>query len=128
MRILVVDPDPTAREELCGILATMSPPPEIDEAETCKAALAALGRGVDLVVLEPLLPDASGLDVLRAAVARDPQIPVLVVSDLDRDIDRFWALRQGAHAFVTKPVERDVLLDRVARALEGAPRLTPERV
>ncbi len=128
MRILLADPDADVRRAVRRALASVARDVAFAEAEDRAGALARLGEGADLVVLEPLLPDGSGLDVLRAAVERRPPVPVLVLSDLDRDIDRFWALRLGAHAFLRKPVDPEVLADRAAKALRGAPRLTPERV
>jgi len=128
MRVLLVDPDPAVRAAAREALAALGDDTVFDEADRLDRSVEALARGPDLVLVEPLLPDGSGLDLLRAAERRDPAPPVLVLTDLDRDIDRFWALRLGAHAFLRKPIDAAVLLDRARKALEGAPRLTPERV
>ena len=84
------------------------------DAET--ALSAARTRPVDLVLLDLILPDRSGLDVLRVLRARDPRLPVLILTARE-DVDtKIMGLDQGADDYLTKPFAFDELLARI-RAL-----------
>jgi len=84
------------------------------DAET--ALSVARTRPVDLVLLDLILPDRSGLDVLRVLRARDPRLPVLILTARE-DVDtKIMGLDQGADDYLTKPFAFDELLARI-RAL-----------
>jgi two-component system response regulator RegX3 len=69
----------------------------------------------DLVLLDLMLPEVSGLDVLRA-IRRESEIPVIVVSAKDAEADVVTALELGADDYVTKPYSLRELLARVRAA------------
>jgi len=69
----------------------------------------------DLVLLDLMLPEVSGLDVLRA-IRRDSDLPVIVVSAKDAEADVVAALELGADDYVTKPYSIRELIARVRAA------------
>jgi len=71
---------------------------------------------VDLVLLDLILPDRSGLDVLRVLRGRDPRLPVLILTAKDDVGSKVSGLDQGADDYLTKPFVFDELLARI-RAL-----------
>jgi two-component system phosphate regulon response regulator PhoB len=82
----------------------------------------------DLVLLDLRLPDASGIDILRALKA-DPAtaaVPVIVVSALGDEQTIVQALDLGADDYVTKPFRTKELLARVATALRRRPAAAAE--
>jgi two-component system response regulator MprA len=86
-------------------------------APDAQSALAALrAEPVDLVVLDLVLPDASGLDVLASIRRSDPRLPVLVLSALDDVSARVRGLEAGADDYLGKPFDFMELLARI-RAL-----------
>ena len=74
------------------------------------------GGGVDLVLLDVMLPGASGLDLLRALRARST-VPVIMVSARNEEADRVLGLELGADDYVAKPFGRPELLARVRAVL-----------
>ncbi|ERN40378.1 two component transcriptional regulator, winged-helix family [Rubidibacter lacunae KORDI 51-2] len=89
-----------------------------DSAEAAKQGLVA-GSAPDLVVLDIVMPGSSGLDLCRY-LRETPQfadIPVVFCSSKDQDFDRFWALRQGGNAYITKPFTPKELLQVVRQQL-----------
>jgi DNA-binding response OmpR family regulator len=79
----------------------------------------------DLLILDLLLPDAPGLDVLReirdadGATSRfDPGLPIVIVSGKASDHDRVRGLREGADDYLVKPLHYPELALRIARILE----------
>jgi DNA-binding NtrC family response regulator len=73
------------------------------------------------------MPHGSGLDVLRAARAADPDIPVIVMTAYGSIDEAVQAMKDGAHDFLQKPVDSNHLLLLVERALEQA-RLRTENI
>ncbi len=69
----------------------------------------------DLVIVNVLLPDGSGLDLCRELKQAQPSCPVVVLTAMLAARDE--ALEAGADAFVTKPFEPDALLAEVERLL-----------
>jgi DNA-binding response OmpR family regulator len=78
----------------------------------------------DLLILDLLLPDAAGLDVLReirnadgATSKFDPGLPVVIVSGRGVEHDRVRGLREGADDYLVKPLHYPELAARIARIL-----------
>ena len=95
---------------------------EVDTAETAQQALAAAAiRPPEAVVLDLILPDGTGSDVLRE-LRKWSSAPVIVLSAVDDEQEKVMALDAGADDFVTKPVGIDELLARVRAVLR---RTTP---
>ena len=112
LRLLVADDEPHIRR----ILATLFEASgfEMDLAYDGKSALDAL-RGethYDLLLLDIIMPNASGLDVLRElrSLGHREGLPVIVLTAKGQDTDREQALSLGADAFLTKPFSPKKLL------------------
>lgn len=75
--------------------------------------------GVDLVLLDVMLPGASGLDLLRALRSKG-SLPVIMLSARAEEADRVLGLELGADDYVAKPFGRPELLARVRAVLRRA--------
>jgi DNA-binding response OmpR family regulator len=73
----------------------------------------ALSRGVDLVVLDLMLPGKDGLSVLRSIRREKPTMPVIVLTARDAVEDKVEGLDSGATDYVTKPFAFDELTARI---------------
>lgn len=74
---------------------------------------------VDLVLLDAMLPGASGFDLLRAIRARGT-VPVIMLSARNEEADRVLGLELGADDYVAKPFGRPELLARIRAVLRRA--------
>ena len=100
----------------------------VAEAADARAAAQALARQPYRIVLTDLkMPHGSGLDVVRAAKAADPDVPVIVMSAYGSIDEAVQAMKDGAQDFLQKPVDSNHLLLLVERALEHS-RLRTENV
>jgi two-component system response regulator CpxR len=100
-RILLADDD----EELCVLLRDFLVREgfEVDLAHDGEEALRrAYGGGYDAVILDVMLPQRSGLELLRE-LRRSSKLPVLMLTALGEDIDRILGLELGADDYVPKP-------------------------
>jgi len=114
-RILVADDEPHIREVLRAYLEREGY--EAAEAADGESALEACRAGVDLVILDVMLPGRSGFDVLRALRGEGSQVGVLVLTARDDVIDRVAGLELGADDYVIKPFEPREVVARVGAIL-----------
>lgn len=113
--ILIADDD----TELCELLQ------EFFESEDFKVHLAHDGRaallalempGIDLVVLDVMMPEMNGLDVLKE-LRRESRMPVIMLTARGDDLDRILGLELGADDYVAKPCNPRELLARIRAVL-----------
>ena len=113
-RILIVDDVATNRIVMKVKLAEACY--AVEQADNGTAALqAARENSPDLIILDVLMPDMSGLEVCRRLKedARTADIPVLLVTALSDRASKMAGLEAGADDFLTKPVDEVTLLARV---------------
>jgi twitching motility two-component system response regulator PilH len=66
----------------------------------------------DLVIMDVIMPGMNGFQATRT-LTRDPKtqsVPIVMITTKSMETDRVWGLRQGAKAFITKPVNEKELL------------------
>jgi two-component system response regulator CpxR len=113
--LLIVDDD----HELCSMLVEYLGPEGFaaETAGTGSAALERLSRGaLDLVVLDVMLPELSGFEVLRRlrSVSR---IPVIMLTARGEEVDRVIGLELGADDYLAKPFSPRELVARIRAVL-----------
>jgi len=73
----------------------------------------------EIILMDIVMPGMNGYQAKRQ-LARDEatsHIPVIFVSTRSEETDRIWGLRQGAAAYVTKPVKPEILLSAITEAI-----------
>lgn len=75
---------------------------------------------LDIVVLDVLLPDGSGLDLCRYLRQRAPHVPVILVTALKEEVDRIIGLEIGADDYIGKPFNPRELVARMRAVLRRA--------
>jgi two-component system OmpR family response regulator len=114
-RILVADDDGHIREVVRFALAQGGY--DVLEARDGREALERLDAGgIDLVVLDILMPEADGLEVCRR-LRRTSDVPIIFLSSKDDELDRVLGLELGADDYLTKPFSPRELLARVRAVL-----------
>jgi two-component system response regulator RegX3 len=114
-RILVVEDEISYSDPLSYLLRKEGY--EVAVAETGPAALEEFDRaGADLVLLDLMLPGLSGADVCRALRQRS-NVPVIMLTAKDSEIDKVVGLEIGADDYVTKPYSSRELLARIKAVL-----------
>jgi DNA-binding response OmpR family regulator len=121
-RILVIEDDPSIRMGLEDTLTAKGYEVEV-VGRGGDGADKALGGRFDLVVLDVMLPDIDGFEVLRrirGAKGAARKLPVIMLSARGAELDRVRGLELGADDYVTKPFSLMELLARVASVLRRA--------
>lgn len=120
-RILVVEDEESYRDPLAYQLAKEGF--DVVTAETGTQALAEFGRQpIDVVLLDVMLPEMSGVDVCRELRATS-NVPIIMLTAKDGEIDKVVGLELGADDYVTKPYSFRELLARIRAVLR---RIDPE--
>ncbi|MBM4061748.1 MAG: response regulator transcription factor [Planctomycetes bacterium] len=118
--VLVAEDERALGEMLCDNLSL-----ESYHAEHVLSGPAALERmgvgGIDLLILDVMLPGCDGFEVLRQLRARGDQTPVLILSARSADRDRIKGLELHADDYLTKPFNLRELLLRVDALLRRRP-------
>jgi DNA-binding response OmpR family regulator len=118
-RLLIVDGDAVFRRELRAECEQFGY--QVIEAETGADGLREFEeRSPNLVLLDAVLPDGSGLDICRSIRRSDPKVPILMVSARGEEIDVVVGLEIGADDYVVKPVRMRELLARITAHLRKA--------
>jgi two-component system, chemotaxis family, response regulator PixH len=78
-------------------------------------------RQPDAIVLDVILPGRSGFELCRELKGdpRTAKIPVVLCSTKITDLDRFWGLKQGADAYLAKPVVREELVQTIKQLVKN---------
>jgi DNA-binding response OmpR family regulator len=115
-RVVVVEDEQAVRRGVADALRACGY--EVAEAGDGVRGLAEAGApGVDLVVLDVMLPRKDGLAVLRELRAGRPSLPVILLTARGREEDRVRGLKMGADDYVVKPFAARELLARVEAVL-----------
>jgi two-component system, OmpR family, alkaline phosphatase synthesis response regulator PhoP len=75
---------------------------------------------VDLMILDIMMPEMDGIEVLEALRVQDQSVPVLVLSARDSSADRVLGLKKGADDYLTKPFNLEELLLRVSKLIQNS--------
>ena len=112
MRILAVDDEPEVIEVVRLCFNLRWPDAEVIAAATGQEALAAIeGQAPDLVLLDIMLPDIDGFQVCEE-VRRFSDVPIIMLTARDAEVERVRGLEMGADDYITKPFSHLELLAR----------------
>lgn len=109
--ILVVEDSPTSRKVISMVIAKRGY--TVDEAATGAVAIRKAGeRTPDLILLDAMLPDMTGYDILHRFKndVRLKNVPVVMLTAKNNPVDRQKGLRGGSAAYLTKPFDPEKLL------------------
>lgn len=115
--ILIAEDEKNIREALADLFVSSGY--QVRQAPNGAVAMDKYGKKrPDLMLLDVMMPRKDGFAVLTEIRRRDPLLPIILLTALGESVDKIKGLGLGADDYVTKPFKLDVLLARVARALQ----------
>jgi DNA-binding NtrC family response regulator len=113
--VWVVDDDPAIRELLTFIVSEAGY--EVDSFASGAEVLASSGHPPNAVLLDVMMPEVDGVEVLKEINRRHPKLPVIMVT-ADNDVQRAVEVTKlGAYDYLVKPIDQERLLTTLGRAL-----------
>ena len=117
-RILIVDDSPTQLLSLKRVVEKLGH--SVITAEDGAAGVEAAKREIpELILMDVVMPNLNGFQATRS-IAKDPKtshIPVILVTTKGQETDKIWGMRQGAKAYVTKPIDEKELTAAITTLL-----------
>lgn len=117
-RILIVDDSPSQLMGIRRIVEKLGH--EALTAEDGAAGVEAAKREIpDLILMDVVMPNLNGFQATRS-ISKEPStahIPIILVTTKDQETDKVWGIRQGAKAYLTKPVNEAALVKLVKELL-----------
>ena len=114
-KILVVEDEASFSDALSYVLSKEGY--EVTVADTGDGAIKAFDKeGADLVLLDLMLPGLSGTEVCRQLRSRS-QVPIIMLTAKDSEVDKVVGLELGADDYVTKPYSKAELIARIKAVL-----------
>ncbi len=115
-RILVIDDEADIRESLELLLTSENY--AVDLAENAATGLRKFESGIhDLILLDLMMPDRSGMEVLAEIRQRDPETPIFMLTAYGSEEVAVRALKSGANDYFAKPWDNDKLLIEIDRMI-----------
>ena len=115
-RILVIDDEADIRESLELLLTSENY--AVDLAENATTGLRKFESGIhDLILLDLMMPDRSGMEVLAEIRQRDPETPIFMLTAYGSEEVAVRALKSGANDYFAKPWDNDKLLIEIDRMI-----------
>jgi two-component system, OmpR family, response regulator len=115
-KLLVVDDEPFLREAVASSLRFLGF--DVDTADNGRETLRlARGSRLDLVVLDIMLPDIDGFEVVRRLRQDGSQVPVIFLTARDTQADKVAGLTIGGDDYITKPFGLEELAARIRTVL-----------
>jgi two-component system, chemotaxis family, response regulator PixH len=74
----------------------------------------------DVIVLDVVLPGRSGFEICRELKAETStrSIPVIICSTKGSEMDKFWGMKQGADAYIAKPIDQEEFLRTIKQLIK----------
>ena len=116
MRILIIEDEPTLKKTMLEGLKEFGY--QSDEVDTIKDAEYYLDiRNYDLILMDWMLPDGNGIDLIPQIKHKSSKTIIVVLSARDDNPSEVEALRKGADDYIRKPFDFDVLIARIEARL-----------
>ena len=118
--VLVVE-DSLAQQEMISELLKDSGLSVIVASDGIEALEQVQGHSPDLVVLDIIMPRMNGYEVCRRLKgdSKTQKLAVVMCSAKKEEFDRYWGIKQGADAYISKPFQPQELVGTVKQLLRG---------
>lgn len=117
-KVLIVDDSPTVLEKIVTILQKHGLVVQVAH-DGIEAIEMLKQYHPDIVVLDIVMPRMNGYELCRR-LKGDPKtqdVPVVICSEKGEEFDRYWAMKQGADAYIAKPFQEKELLATIKQLL-----------
>jgi len=124
--ILIADDTPSEAALMAGVVQQLGHVAQtVADGEACLTTAKTLKPA--LILLDVVMPKLDGFNTCRK-IKKDPELaktPVIIVTSKNQESDKFWAEKQGANRYVTKPFTPETLAEAIKAFLPESPNPAP---
>lgn len=117
MAILIIEDDERIRSELKELLETYSYKVMLVDDFTKDIVKEIKNIDKSLILLDVNLPNDNGYDICRK-IKKEENVPIIFVTSMTSDEDELKSLLSGGDDYITKPYNKDILLEKIKRTLK----------
>ena len=116
MKILIVEDDYKIRQELKTLLESNNYQVDLIKDFTKDVIYEIMNKEKDLILLDINLPNQNGFEICRKVKSQE-SVPIIFVTSCTREEDELKSILSGGADFITKPYNKDILLEKIKRTL-----------
>lgn len=116
MKILIVEDDYKIRQELKTLLESNNYQVDLIKDFTKDVIYEIMNKEKDLILLDINLPNQNGFEICRKVKSQE-RVPIIFVTSCTREEDELKSILSGGADFITKPYNKDILLEKIKRTL-----------
>ena len=113
MKILLVDDSRTIRNIQKNVLAEIGYTEVVEAGDGMEALSRIAAEKPDLMLVDWNMPNMDGITLVRKIRESDKTTPIIMCTTKGEETDKIWGMRQGALAYLVKPVDHQDLLARI---------------
>ena len=124
-RVALIEDDPILREAVTRTITLAEDLEFVAAAETAAAGRALLSAPMEVLLIDLALPDGSGIDLIREASAKRPELKIIVISIFGDAQSVVNAIEAGAHGYLLKSADPVEAADAIRAVLAGGAPISP---
>jgi twitching motility two-component system response regulator PilH len=119
-RVLIIDDSPTDKQAIYGMLQKYGHECTFADNGVAGITSAQISQP-DIILMDVVMPELNGYQATRRLTQDQAtaHIPVIMISSKNQETDRVWGLRQGAKAYLCKPVDAEELAKTIAELVSA---------
>ena len=124
-RVALIEDDPILREAVTRTITLAEDLEFVAAAETAAAGRSLLSVPMEVLLIDLALPDGSGIDLIREASTKRPELKIIVVSIFGDAQSVVNAIEAGAHGYLLKSADPVEAADAIRAVLAGGAPISP---
>ncbi len=124
-RVALIEDDPILREAVTRTISLAEDLEFVAAAETAATGRALLDAPIEVLLIDLALPDGNGIDLIREAAARRPELRIIVISIFGDARSVVNAIEAGAHGYLLKGADPNEAADAIRTVLAGGAPISP---
>jgi twitching motility two-component system response regulator PilH len=119
LKVLIVDDSPVERHLLKGMLSELKFASIIEAENGEDGVKMAEENHPVLILMDVVMPGINGFQATKKIVSIESlkNTPIIMCTSKNQETDKTWGARQGAKAYVTKPVDKNILFEEIRKLL-----------
>lgn len=118
--LLIVDDSPVERQIIKEAVKSLNFSQVIEAVNGESGIQLALEHKPDLILMDVVMPGINGYQATRQITSNEQLkgTPVIMCTTKNQETDKIWGARQGASAYITKPIDKPLLLAEIEKLLK----------